>query len=92
MQEDIEDTKLSRGILQNRILRDLYKKWLRVVGKEIPVFDYDEKAKQWNIPIRIMMRVIEETIAEGWLEDFACGLVTLTPKGRKECERRKLDQ
>lgn len=57
MQKDIENTELSRSNLQNRILKDLYKEWLRVVGKGgIPEFDYDEKGKQWNVPKEIMIR------------------------------------
>lgn len=93
MQKDIEDTELFRSNLQRRILRELYREWLRVVGKNrIPEFDYDESAKQWNVPKEIMMRVIEEMIDEGWLKHSTFGHVELTSDGRKECKRRKLDQ
>jgi len=93
MQKDIEDTELFRNNLQNRILRELHREWLRVVGENrIPEFDYDESGKQWNVPKRIMMRVIEETIDEGWLKNSTFGHVELTLEGRKECKRRRLDQ
>lgn len=92
MHEDIKDTELFRSNLQNRILRDLYREWLRVVGKGgIPGFDYRKSAKKWDVPEEIMTRVIQETVDEGWLEYFTFGHVALTPEGRKECKRRKFN-
>ena len=93
MQEDIKDTELYRGKLQERILRELYREWLRVVGEDgIPELDYELKMAVWGVPKKIMMRVIEETIDEGWLEDTTFGCVSLTREGRKECKRRGFDK
>jgi len=93
MEKDIKDTELYRMKLQDRILRELHREWLRVVGEGgIPEFDYRESAKKWDVPKEIMMRVIEETIDEGWLEHSTFGHVGLTPEGRKECKRRGFDK
>lgn len=95
MQEDIKDTEFYRGKLQERILKKLYREWLRVVGDEEmfePEFDCYESAKQWDVPKEIMMRVIEETVDEGWLVYSTSREVRLTPKGRKECKKRGFDK
>jgi len=50
MQEDIKDTELYRRKLQDRILRKLYREWLRVVGEgKIPEFNCDESAKRTSL-------------------------------------------
>lgn len=93
MEEGIKDTELYRGELQERILRTLYREWLEVVGEsKIPELDYELKMVAWGVPKKIMMRVIEETIDEGWLEDSTFGCVILTREGRKECKRRGFDK
>jgi len=90
MEEEIKDTELYRIKLQDRILRELYREWLRV-GESATPFDY-KAAKKWDVPDEIMMRVIRETVDVDWLEHRTFGHVALTSEGRKECKRRGFDE
>lgn len=77
MQEDIKDTELYRSNLQDRILRELCGKWFRVAGTtEIAELDGDELAKEWDIPERIMWRVVQEMI-----DDSIVCMVSIMNKG-----------
>lgn len=92
MGNDIKDTKLYRIDLENKILRELCRKWVRLAGKaEIATVNPEELVKEWVVPENIMGRVIQEMIDDGSLEYLATD-VTLTAKGRAECEKRKFDE
>lgn len=89
IEKDVKDTELYRSELQNRILRELCRKWFRVAGTtEIAELDGDELAKKWDVPGRIIWRVIQEMIDEGLLECEGID-IRLTREGRKECKKRK---
>ena len=79
--------------LKLRIIGCLYKWYVEGLEQgKIPVFNVKGKINEWKVSSKLMYKVIDEIIDDGYLEWSTFGYVKLTKEGRLLAREEKLDQ
>ena len=87
-----EEIEVESEKLKLRIIGCLYK-WY-VEGLEqgiIPVFNVKEKINEWKVSSKLMNKLIDEMVDDGYLERSAFGYVKLKKEGRLLARKEKLE-
>jgi len=87
-----EEIEVESEKLKLRIIGCLYKWYVKGLEQGIiPVFNVKEKINEWKVSSKLMNKLIDEMVDDGYLERSAFGYVKLKKEGRLLARKEKLE-
>lgn len=87
-----EEIEVESEKLKLRIIGCLYKWYIEGIEQgKIPEFNVKEKINEWKVSSKLMNKLIDEIVDDGYLERSSFGHVVLTKQGRLLARKEKLE-
>ena len=87
-----EEIEVESEKLKLRIIGCLYKWYVEVLEQSItPTFNIEKKINEWKVSSKLMHKVIDEMLDDGYIERSSFGHIVLTKQGRLLARKEKLE-
>jgi len=87
-----EEIEVESEKLKLRMIGCLYKWYVEVLEQGItPTFNIEKKINEWKISSKLMHKVIDEMIDDGYIKRSSFGQIKLTKQGRLLARKEKLE-